>query len=426
MGLTNLQTFIKTQFLNKMNLPPFHFTSQSQHFLNQIYNHLLRAESDLVKTSIIITPLYLDEMFTGESYDYIPIEIRNQIHKSEKIGYQCQFNLSGREIYIKIVFPIESTSNTITSIQKKYKTETIKMVKQIFLWLFIAEKYACRKCSKKMTLFFYMTDHLKLLPVKGNSLGLINANTAFTTPCSHSTDIHLFRKEEWFKVFIHETFHNLGLDFSTMPQDKAELKILKLFPMNISDIRIFESYCENWAELMNILFTAYLNTQNKRDFGKIVEKMEKYLQLERVFSLFQCTKVLNHSQLKYTDIYQNAEHKPILGKIKQYKEKTNAFSYFVLKPIIMFYMNDFISWSIAYNGATLDFKKTQANMIQYVGLFEQLYDLPEYLHYMDIMSQLYKPTNNLIVGGNGSIKPDEVNTQTYNPYQSLRMSITGD
>ena len=154
MGLTNLQTFIDTQFLKKMNLKPFHFTDQSQELINQIYNHLLQAESEFVKMPLAINPLYLDEMFTGESYAYIPIEIRNELHKSEKISYQCQFNLSGRDIHIKIVFPVETTSNTITSIQKKYKAETIKMVKHIFLWLFIAEKYACRKCSKKMALFF--------------------------------------------------------------------------------------------------------------------------------------------------------------------------------------------------------------------------------------------------------------------------------
>ena len=190
-----------------------------------------------------------------------------------------------------------------------------------------------------------------------------------------------------------------------MPQDKAEQKMSKLFPMNIPDIRIYESYCEIWAELMNILFTAYWNTKNKTDFAKILGKMEKYVQLERVFSLFQCTKVLNHYQLKYTDIYQNSEHLPNPGMNKQYKEKTNAFSYYVLKPILIFHMNEFLEWSIAHNGPTLNFKKTQTNMIQYVGLFEILYDLPEYLQYMDIMSHYYKPGRHI-------------------EYQTLRMSIT--
>jgi len=389
MNIENLHIFIKKNFLNKMKMDKFQFSKSSEKMIKQIYSHLLKAESEWLRfPKIQLNTLSPDNMFTGSAYTYIPQEIRKKIESDNKIGYTSQLQIGERNIIVKIVFPISSQSTN-------YAVESVRMLKQIFLWLFIVDKYACKKCSKEMEIFLYMTDELKLLPRPGDSIDKIHANTAFTTPCSHSTDIHLFRKEEWFKVFIHETFHNLGLDFSTMDQSRVEPKILTMFPLNIPDIRIYESYCETWAELLNIMFTAYRSTKNKHDIDLILDKMEHYLDLERVFSMFQSTKVLHHYQLTYEDIYQTREHSANLGKVGQYKENTNAFSYFILKPILLFHLNEFIQWAIDNNGSikehgTLDFKKTQTNIMHYAGLIEQLYDSPEYVQNMARMDILYR------------------------------------
>ena len=259
-----------------------------------------------------------------------------------------------------------------------------------------------------------MTDHIKLLPRnKEDTIDWINANTAFTTSCAPSTDIHLFRKEEWFKVFIHESFHNLGLDFSEMSasyQEAAENKIRMLFPIQIKDIRIFESYCEVWAELLNIMFVSYFSTKDRTNINAIVDKMEVYMNIEQYFSLFQCTKVLNHSHLTYGDIYQDNTHIPDPNMMKRYKENTNAFSYFVLKPLLMVYLNEFLYWCMKNNKGSLDFTKTPENMMKYCELIEGLYNTPQYLYYMEAMSQVYKDTQGM---NSGSIEN-----------QTLRMSIT--
>ena len=34
--------------------------------------------------------------------------------------------------------------------------------------------------------------------------------------CRETSEITIYREEEWIKVLIHELFHNLNLDFSSM------------------------------------------------------------------------------------------------------------------------------------------------------------------------------------------------------------------
>ena len=39
------------------------------------------------------------------------------------------------------------------------------------------------------------------------------------------SEIIIFRNEEWFKVFVHETFHLFGVDFSNMSNLKKSKDI---------------------------------------------------------------------------------------------------------------------------------------------------------------------------------------------------------
>ena len=57
--------------------------------------------------------------------------------------------------------------------------------------------------------------------------------------------------ELWFKVLIHELFHNLNLDFSTANISKS-VKKLKSYCKLDSDYYIFETYCEIWGRILNV------------------------------------------------------------------------------------------------------------------------------------------------------------------------------
>ena len=53
---------------------------------------------------------------------------------------------------------------------------------------------------------YLFTNHKKLLPSKEIILNTSHVNSAYTYACREDT-MTIFRQEEWFKVFIHETFH---------------------------------------------------------------------------------------------------------------------------------------------------------------------------------------------------------------------------
>lgn len=422
-----LHRFLETTLLKEMDVPAFSFSEKSANIIKTLYTHLLESNQAWQMCLKQIHPerrvehlspiLFSPEMFSGINYNYIPKEIRAGL-EHKKHGYQTTFYFPGRTIHIFMVFP-KNPKNT----GSKTKRECMLYIRKIFMWLYIAEKYASNKCSRVLNLYFYMTNHLKTLPdVVQEPIHMVHVNTAFTLPCSEINYMYLFRSEEWFKVFIHETFHNFGIDFSTMDQKSAEKRILSRFPLSISDIRIFESYCETWAQTINLLFISYWSeskplyltqatskrysqlNKTKKDikkeskkalstnpsFSKIRLKMESLLGKERLFSVFQCIKVLNHFDLTYDDIYKTEQHPANTLKIRNYQEKTNVFSYYVLKTILFYHLNAFLEWCIENNENVLNFRKTEGTLTKYVKLIEGLYADPEYTLLFEKMTEWYE------------------------------------
>ena len=176
--------------------------------------------------------------------------------------------------------------------------------------------------------------------------------------------IYIFRKEEWFKVFIHETFHSLGLDFARMPEEVANEALFSIFPVQC-DYRFYEAYTETWATILHALFMSMESR------GYIYPKLENLLQKERMFSLFQKAKLLSHHQFKY-------EHLCARGTAGRYKENTQAFSYFILKSILLFHCNDFIEWCAHKNKGTIAFKRIPANVLSLVDFVRKNHKESEY------------------------------------------------
>ena len=85
---------------------------------------------------------------------------------------------------------------------------------KIYVWLCYVQPFIRKNCSKKMDIFIWFSNEKKQMIQNEKHFTTKHANSAFTTSCKIETSIYIYRKEEWFKVFIHETFHNFGLDFS--------------------------------------------------------------------------------------------------------------------------------------------------------------------------------------------------------------------
>ena len=123
--------------------------------------------------------------------------------------------------------------------------------------------------------------------------------------------IVIFRREEWFKVFIHECMHYFHFEHAL---DQVYPEILTLF--HKSNVDIFETYCELCARNLHC---AYLSSITHIPESCIYE-------IERNHSIQLMVDVLHHMKLEYNDLFNPHE----------YKEDTNIFAYVVLTAILMF------------------------------------------------------------------------------------------
>lgn len=308
------------EFLQNIPLTPvFNFSPSAIPIIEKIYNqaitaHLTKPNATIVQKTVVKPGAPFPK---GSSYEYMENSIKTHIHGLKKHITEVKLVL-GQRIYT--IFFI----NTIAESVDNY-------VKWINTWLHVATLHAKPRCSKTVTVYIYLTDLKKVLPKQNNiELNSENANTAFTTSCQLETEIILYRREELFKVFIHESFHNLGLDFSGQFENKM---LSKIFPIK-SDFKLYETYAELWAELMNIIF---INVATGKPFNKARPLIEKHIQIERKFSLFQSAKILHHFGITYSDILNGSAK-------EKYKEDTEIFCYFILKTLLLYNCNDFIEW----------------------------------------------------------------------------------
>lgn len=191
-------------------------------------------------------------------------------------------------------------------------------------------------------------------------------------------------KEEWFKVFIHETFHNLGLDFSDMNNNICTKKILTLFPVK-SEVNLYESYTEFWARLMNVLFCSYFHTENNID--DFLRYSELLINFERIYAFFQMVKVLNFMDISYRQLYEKNDHAENARK-NLYRENTNVLSYYVITLILINNYQSFLSWCTTNNTSILQFKKTNANLDHFCDFIQKNYKSKELLEGIDCTEEL--------------------------------------
>jgi hypothetical protein len=338
-------------------IPHYKLSHQSVAFLNKLFSLFIKGNNSF---SGALINKKVSAGINEKLDTYIPQEIKEAIDKSKKTRTDITFSIHGRNFSL-FMYHFQPISSALLN----------KHINRIYIWLYVAVHFAPTKCSQNMHINIYFTDKTKILPVAHSPLKQNHANTAFTTACSANTQINIFREEEWFKVFIHETFHCLGLDFSEMDKTRSNALILKLFPVK-SDVRLFETYCETWAETINVMFISFFSTRNN-NIEKMLQKTETMLYYERLFSLLQCAKVLHHFGLTYEGIQTKSKQN------ENYKEETQILSYYVLKSIFIFYHNDFIDWCLLHNGSTLNFKKTDENIEKYAVFVKDHYHNQDFL-----------------------------------------------
>jgi len=186
--------------------------------------------------------------------------------------------------------------------------------------------------NKPLVADILLTSAKKFYP-KGKVFGPSNVNTGYS-----SDKVVVYRKEEWFKVFIHECFHFFHFE-KVLFEPALTNRILELFPVD-SEVNVYESYCEVWARTLNCCMISVC----KRI------PLETLLYHEKKYAVRHMVNVLHHMDLTYDKI-----QKPC-----HYKENTNVLAYVVITAILMHH--NFIT-----NHTTLELHKSEP----YVQFIEQ-------------------------------------------------------
>lgn len=171
----------------------------------------------------------------------------------------------------------------------------------------------------KINILVYDIPIKKRLPLKQKSIEPKHINSGYCYPKSNVNDINIviFRREEFYKVLIHELLH--FFDIFPYNQD-LQTKYANMFS-SVSTINVNEAIVELYAIYINCEIISRL---------KNIEK-NTLIESEYNFSIIQCKKVLEQQDVDFSEIVKNTF---------TWNETTNAFSYFILKHIFLhFFLN---------------------------------------------------------------------------------------
>lgn len=296
---------------------------------------------------------------------YIPEKIITWINKYTKYIYNYILYINKRKIIINIY-------------SNKYIKDINNYFFKIELLFYILTNYSNINCSKNINLKIYLTPFKKLWDGTEN-IDIFNVNTGISTiGCINYSSILLYRKEEWYKVLIHEVMHNLNLDFANIYREKYKLILKENFFIN-SKYDLTETYSEFWARQLNLMIFSYLNIEKKEIFKLFYNYYKIILNKEIIFSLQQANKL---SKIIY---------------LSNYKEKTNVFCYYILTSVLMFYSKDFIIWCKNNNTNLINFKKNSNNILKFINFIIDKYYSLDYYKNLEKFTKNYKSMRMTII-----------------------------
>jgi hypothetical protein len=196
---------------------------------------------------------------------------------------------------------------------------------------------------------FFLTPFQKKLNSNSNSnsniLGAKNVNSGFTYPYLKNGVTFIYRKEEFFKVFIHESIHYYGIDkalhkdFSNDPKyNRNYNKFINSFnirPQDIAKIGINEALTEYWTFIIYIIAQSYKKSITLANF---IYEFENSYKLELLHIIFQVVKILKYNKLTYSEFLTKYSN--------QYKETSHIFSYYIVKTLLVYNHSDLLKSTI--------------------------------------------------------------------------------
>ena len=297
------------------------FCAASKHYNKLPKNHIHREEREVSVSH--------QSALTQFSSKYLPRSYLEEMLKEKKYTL-IHFRIGDRNFNM--------TFYKIHTISKK---DFDQLFKSIWMWLYIISVHPQIECVKQLELTIAFLPHKKVFTgINANghntaqTFDSLHVNSALTQVCQPINRMLIYRREECFKVFLHESFHCFGLDFSIQNNNSIHQELHRIFNLDSSiELAAYESYTEFWGEILNIMFNAFFISD---DFDGFSLCFDAILNLEQNFSQIQVTKILTLTGSTFVDF-------------RNLVQKTHVFEYYILKSMLLLNADTFLGWCIKTN-----------------------------------------------------------------------------
>jgi hypothetical protein len=246
-----------------------------------------------------------------EDNEFTSDNIKNEIIEKLKYGYKFNFN----------------NNNIIYFTNKKLKNNIPNVIIHMFQ-IIILLKHIFNKSDFEQNITYFETTKKKKFPKKNIILGPNEVNSGLTSidlnknKNNKNGDIILYRKEEILKVLIHEMIHSNLIDVKIIFSDKTN-EFSNLFCVNYI-ILLNEAFTESLATIINIFYIHIINKLKKIELNTMFKNEIKY-------SNYICNKIINFYNINNISDILKKDNKCI----NNFPQKTNVFSYYILKNILL-------------------------------------------------------------------------------------------
>lgn len=228
------------------------------------------------------------------------------------------------EDYLKIISTCRNSKNTVTLYTSNNILEMNRLVIQL-CFILLDSSIFNEKRTTELTLYLFPTPFEKKFPESNtNPLSPKNINSGYTSFSRNGNYSVVFRREEMFKVTIHELLHQLKNELNLyLESDKY---------FNYEDSERFALINESYVELMATIINSIVN--------KIINRIpiSRTLNDELKYSRNICSQILNFYRIKnYEHFIKNAHENT--NKVKN--KDTNTLSYFFIKAALLFNCDNF-------------------------------------------------------------------------------------
>ena len=323
------------------------------------------------------------------SMEYFPPDIQHHVLNEQSTAITYRF-LAGRR---SVVLHFVMFNKRESSLNMK---KMLEHARRVCALMHLVSAHASRStCSATLHIFIYMTEFKKLFPAaRGEALDSEHANTGMSYHCAKDNDIVVYREEEWFKVLIHESFHAFGLSFieSDMPHgvDAAMQRVLQRTYAISHPVRVYETYCEIWARVLNVCFSCFSPPSNPSKLvgggspilnihlNAFIECVLDGLHRDAQFALQQCAKIMHYMGIPWSVMCNpTKDNRAIVAQ--KYREHTNVFAYYVMTCALQNSPDAFLVWCYKNNPTTA--AKPRANILQFRTIPANFNGFMELLHH---------------------------------------------